>query len=239
MLSHSGRRALPFLLLLALYGCVPVFGTPVELPQKLEPQRDDYEASLSVAFASVNRFAARYDWSYRAEELILDFEVFETQGALWRRILELEDLPPGTALPVTGLAATVEGGHLLAVTPEEYRRLHPEYAQGDTAWEELLAHELVHALHVAILDGNDAAMGPVWFYEGFAVIGARQPLGLEQRFESNRAALAALKHLESRPKGSYATYAAVLRHFMAKAPLPELVRRARDPDFERWLLALP
>ena len=114
MLRYIVRRYLPFLLLPALHGCVPVFGTPLSLPPKLEAQRDDYEADLNLAFARVNRFAARYDWSVKAEDLVVDFEVFETQAALWRRVLELEGLPASTQLPVTGLAATIEGGHLLA-----------------------------------------------------------------------------------------------------------------------------
>ena len=76
MLRYIVRRYLPFLLLPALHGCVPVFGTPLSLPPKLEAQRDDYEADLNLAFARVNRFGARYDWSVKAEDLVVDFEVF-------------------------------------------------------------------------------------------------------------------------------------------------------------------
>lgn len=237
MLRQHIRRGLAFLLLSALYGCVPVFGTPVSLPPKLEAQRDTYEADLGLAFATVNRFAAKHGWDVKAEDVVVDLEVFESQQALWRRLLELEGLPQDTKLPLTGLAATLEGGHLLAVSPGEYRRLHPEYSRGDAAWAELLAHELVHGLHAAILRGNNKGMGPVWFYEGLAVVGAGQPFGLDRRFESDRAALGAVNHGADRPKGSYATYAAVVRHFMRKIPLRELVRRAGDPGFEHWLAA--
>ncbi|MGE0326696.1 MAG: hypothetical protein AB7S68_30490 [Polyangiaceae bacterium] len=226
------RRYLPFLLLSALYGCVPVFGTPLSLPPKLEAERDSFEADLDLAFATVNRFAAEYHWDIRAEDLIVDWEVFDTQAALWKRVLELEGLPADTPLPPTGLSATIEDGHLLAVAPMEYQRLHPEYQHGGSAWPELLAHELVHGLHVSILHGNADAMGPTWFYEGLAVVGSGQPFGLERHFDSNQAALAAVKQAH---ESDYATHAAVVRYFMTKVPLTELIQQAKDPNFEAWL----
>ncbi|MCA9648192.1 MAG: hypothetical protein KC492_46180, partial [Myxococcales bacterium] len=134
-----------------------------------------------------------------------------------------------------GLSATLEEGHLLAVSPTEYQRLHPEYEHGDSAWPELLAHELVHGLHVAVLHGNADAMGPTWFFEGLAVVGSGQPFGQGRSFDSNRAALAALKEPSDPRAGSYATYAAVVRYFMTKVPLPELIERAKDANFEQWL----
>ena len=33
-------------------------------------------------------------------------------------------------------------------------------------YEKLIAHELAHAYHIQLLDGDEESMGPVWFYEG-------------------------------------------------------------------------
>jgi hypothetical protein len=49
-------------------------------------------------------------------------------------------------------------------------------------------------------------LGPVWFYEGFAVVA-----------------------------GAYAHDAAALRFLAGRIPLPELVARAGDAGFEPWV----
>lgn len=120
--------------------------------------------------------------------------------------------------------------------PEEYSRLRPEYATEPDAWTRLVAHEIVHRLHVAILDGNEEAMGPPWFYEGFAVVGAGQPLGEDIVLTSAAEALSTVKNTQSR--GSYRYYAAAVRYFAGRVPLRDLVQHAGRADFESWLLEL-
>ena len=99
----------------------------------------------------------------------------------------------------------------------------------------VLAHEMIHRLHVNILAGNEDMMGPVWFYEGFAVVGAGLRLDSDLRYKSADQALAAVS---KSGRGAYRRYAAAVRYFMGKTPVGELVRRAGHADFEDWLRKL-
>src|SRR5690606_6160377 len=97
----------------------------------------------------------------------------------------------------------------------------------------LLAHEMVHRLHVEILKGNDAGMGPQWFFEGFAVYGAGQAIDEGLVYGTAAEALAG-----AHEKGAlaYRRYLAAVKYFVRKTPLRELVERAGGAEFERWLV---
>ncbi len=56
---------------------------------------------------------------------------------------------------------------------KEYAEIYPEGIE-DKSFEKLLTHEMAHRLHIRILDGNEEAMGPIWFFEGFAIYIADQ-----------------------------------------------------------------
>ena len=120
----------------------------------------------------------------------------------------------------------------MAVSPEEYARVAPDYAHQDDAWTRLLAHEIGHRLHVAVLDGNEDAMGPQWFYEGFAVVAAGQQLGPPLEYATPAEALRGVH--EDAPR-SYRRFGAAVRFFAGRHPLPTLVARAGSVDFESWL----
>lgn len=97
-----------------------------------------------------------------------------------------------------------------------------------------MAHELAHRLHIRLVDGNEEKMGPIWFWEGFATYAAGQ-------FEEDTVTLTDLEieAILAEPKrGDYRQYNRVLKHFLGRAPLPELMRRASLPDFAEWLRGL-
>jgi len=187
------------------------------------------------ALTIVRGFAAAHGWARHAEAPFHDaFEVFDDQAALWRRILEVHSMSPDTPLACDGLTAALERRVLMALTPAAYARVRPEYAAAPGAWVRLLAHEMAHRLHVRILDGDEEAMGPRWFYEGFAVVASGQDL-CGERCATTAEALAAAA---TEGRGAYARWGAALSHLRGRAPLPELVARAGQPGFEGWLSGL-
>ena len=204
------------------------------LPPGHEGRRREMAEAVVAALGIVRDFAARHGWSGHVRAPFFHrVEIHADRETLWRRILDLngvEDAP----MPTDALTGALEEGVLLAILPEEAERARPEYFASPQDWVQALAHEIVHRLHVRILGGDEDAMGPQWFYEGFAVIGSGQPLGSDLRVDTVDQALA-LTRAEQR--GAYACYAAALRFFAARIPLPELVARAGQPDFEAWLAA--
>lgn len=162
-------------------------------------------------------------------------EVFADQNRLWQRVLEIHGLEPAP-LPVARLVAGLEGRVLLVVTPEHYREIAPDYASEADAWTRLMAHEIAHRFHVSLLDGDEEAMGPTWFFEGFAVLVSGQGLGREHHPGSVGEALDLVRDTKS--PGAYGRFRASLGFLLGRAPLEELVSHASRPDFEDWLRSL-
>ncbi len=200
-----------------------------------EPRTEAFEATAKEGCALIEAFARQHAWHGKMSDCFYDsVEVFSSQDELKRRLIELHDLPPTTKLP-SGVVAALEKRILMAVSADEMRRLNPAYSQHDDSWTRLLAHEIAHRLHVAILDGDEDAMGPTWFFEGFAVVASGQRLGEPLTYPTAKEALAGAH--EKAPL-AYRRFAAAVRYFAEKAPLAELVKRAGDEDFEAWLLSL-
>lgn len=232
-------------MLAVLEGCAMMkTNNPADLPFRvsagLEHRREEFRKAVAAAKRIVDEFAAKNSWEEQARIRTFDaVEIFSTQEGLWERIIALHKLPADTRIPAAGLVAGIESRVLVAVSPEEYSRINPEYAANKDDWTRLLAHEMVHRLHVEALGGDEDAMGPTWFFEGFAMAGAGQKnIGAGIRFRSADEALSAISEFSSAKThagGSYETYAAAFRFFMERLPLKELVRRAGRQGFEDWL----
>jgi hypothetical protein len=189
--------------------------------------------AVLAALQIVREFAASNGWSLHTREPFFHgVEIHQTREALWHRILELNGQPLDVPVPTDALTAALEGGLLVAVVPEEARRARPEYFASAFDWVRALAHEIIHRLHVRVLGGREEAMGPPWFFEGFAMLGSGQPIGQEIEVTSTARALE-LAHSQGR--GAYARYAAAIRYFAERIPLRELVAQAGAPEFEDWL----
>ncbi len=203
----------------------------VTLPPSLAERRTWFAEQVVAAHERVCRFAVRFGWESRMRVFwSRGIEIHATQAGLWRRICELCSLPPGTPAPTPTLAAALEGETLLVIDPARYAQVQPRYAAAAGAYERLLAHEMAHRLHVAILDGDEQAMGPVWFFEGFAVVASDDLVGLEVATPAD-----VWEHVAAEGDGAYAHYAAALRCFMQFVPLHALVRAAGRDDFAGWL----
>jgi hypothetical protein len=145
---------------------------------------------------------------------------------------DLENIGSEHGLPTDGLAAGLVSRVLLTVTPEEYARARPKYASRNDAWPRLLAHELAHGLHARLVHGNEGAMGPKWFFEGFAIVASGQRLCSGVR---PSALDEALLSAHAQGSGSYGVYDCVLRFLLKRLPLEEMVRNAGNANFEDWL----
>lgn len=206
-------------------------GPPFRLPQSTAHDEAWYRARVEAAEEITRAFATEHGWQDRMHTFWhAGVEIFDDQNALWKRVLELHGLSADMPLPTKGLAAGLEKNVLLVVTPEAFAQIVPDYAAEARAYERLIAHEMVHRLHVSILNGDEEAMGPTWFYEGFAVVGSGAMLGVETATVENLAAFKA-----ATGKGAYARFAAALRYYIRCAPLPELVLNARRDDLDPWL----
>ncbi len=200
------------------------------LPAGEEPRRGWYAEQVVAAHETIAAFAAGHGWVGRVRPFFHRVEVFADQGPLWARLRPVFGLPDDAPLPTPSLAGALEQGVLMVVTPEVYAGTRPRYGAAPGAYARLLAHEMAHRLHIAVLDGDEERMGPAWFFEGFAVVASGDLVGLEVATADDFWC-----HVRADGEGAYAHYAAALRLVSAHVPLPELVVRAGDAGFEEWL----
>ncbi len=175
-------------------------------------------------------FAERHGWGHLTGKSFADrAAMFDSKEAFDRAVIEVCELDPSTRLLPTACAA-LERRVLLSVSPELYARVYPEGVE-EGSFEKLLAHEMAHRLHIRILDGDEDAMGPVWFFEGFAIHAAGQFRDSAPRLSHGEI----WETIRSRTRGSYARYASVFGHLLKYAELAELVAMAGREDFLGWL----
>jgi hypothetical protein len=207
-----------------------VFDIPLQLDAALEPQQNQLRGLLLSAQKRLRDFALARGWGEHVRTPFAESaHIHATKAAFDLDLLTLCGLDPTMELPSTYCAA-LEQGVLLSVSPELYRALYPEGDETD-AYEKLLTHEMAHHLHIRILGGDEEAMGPVWFYEGFALHAADQLRQSAPRLDESE--IWAVVRAEER--ADYRQYVSVFDHFLGKAALPQLVDRAGKPDFIEWL----
>jgi hypothetical protein len=205
----------------------------LRLPPSLEKRRGEFDETIRAAQSRIREFAEKYEWERHTAERFMDSTViFDDKADFDRALLHITGSDSELVLPETYCAA-LENRTLLAVSPELYARVYPEGIEDDS-YEKLLTHEIAHRLHIRILSGDENAMGPMWFYEGFALYAADQ-LKNSDHAPSTEELWRVVGDTE---RGSYANYAYVFRHFASKAPLESLVEKAGDTDFVQWLRGL-
>ena len=200
------------------------------LPAGEAYRRRWYADRVVAAHETVAAFAGEHGWADRVRPFFRRVEVFADQAGLWARLRTVFGLAEDAPLPTPSLAGALEQGVLTVLTPELYALVQPRYGAAPGAFARLLAHEMAHRLHIAVLQGDEERMGPPWFYEGFAVVASGDLVGLEVATADDL-----WRHTRAEGEGAYAHYAAALRFLAARIPLPELVERAGDVGFEGWL----
>lgn len=197
------------------------------LPPAMEPQRAEYEEKLAEALRRIRAFATAQEWRVQVTPtLVSRVELFDSKSAFDARLLAVSNAPAGSKLPVS-YAATVHERVLYAVTQNVYLDTRPSETAED--YTKCLVHELAHQVHE---DATRGAMGPLWFFEGLSVVAADQyqdaPEPIPGKVE---------EVLASSDRGDYRLYGAVLRQFLKRHTLSELVSRAGQTGFEAWLKA--
>jgi hypothetical protein len=149
------------------------------LPPALEPERADLLKAIDQAVAEVVAWFAAAGFRLDPSELIDTAIVYRSSGIARRACaehwsLKLEDIPET-------FAGTVDGKTLLLVSPDAFlpiwMRLYPNWPYDEESYPSLIRHELAHRAHALIavsLTGSEEGMGPRWFYEGLAILCARQ-----------------------------------------------------------------
>ena len=207
-----------------------VYDIPLLLPASLEPQRQELQQTLLAAQRRLREFAMKHGWQVHVQEpFAIRVQIYAAKVAFDHALLEISGMGTSIELPETYCAA-LEQNILMSVSSELYGRLFSE-GQEEYAFEKLLTHEMAHRLHIRILQGDEDAMGPVWFYEGFALFAANQ-------FEHTLPSLTEYEiwNIVGDPeRGSYKRYASLFRYFLSKVDLHELVERAGKADFAGWL----
>jgi len=210
-----------------------IYIVPLALPLSLESKRGQLEQTLVNAQSRIVKFAKRYGWRDLAMDSFFDrAEIFDTKEDFDKAIANLTRMPASTVFPKT-YSAALEQGLLMAVSPELYAENYPEGIERDS-YEKLLAHEIAHRLHIRILAGDEEAMGPIWFFEGFALYAAEQ--FKKSTLKPTTAEIQEI--LYSSERRSYRNYADVFRFFAERIAIAEMIQHAAKIGFQEWLLNL-
>ncbi len=203
----------------------------IVLPQTLQSRSDEFSAYLDKAIERVQKFAYENGWERHTAKSFMDkVMIFDSKPDFDKMLLELCEMPSDTELPETYCGA-LEERVLAVVTPEIYSTVYPQGVEEDF-YTKILAHEIAHRLHVRILEGDEDAMGPVWFFEGFALYAADQ-------FCHSKISLTKeeiIEILSTEERGSYEKYAYVFRYLVKLSSLKELVSKAGSPDFTEYII---
>lgn len=218
-----------------------VFQVPIILPDSMKHREGEFREILLNAQRRLMRFARHYGWEHHMQESFLDrFEIYDDKEQFNRRVLEISGQTAEQAMKSASMegaeipdcfSAGLENRILFAVSPELFAKNIPEAGEEFDFFEKLVAHEIAHRLHIRILNGNEEAMGPIWFFEGFAIFAVDQFLHKLTDLSSDEI----WEIVRSDKRGSYFKYNVVFRYFLKRTNLQEMVRKAGENEFINWL----
>jgi hypothetical protein len=205
---------------------------PLILSLSLEQRRAEFQSYLDEALKNIRNFAAKHNWQDLTKESFFDsVMIFDDKQKFNITLLKVAEADTTMELPDSYCAA-LENRILMAVTPEFYEKVYPQGIE-ENSYAKLFTHEIAHRLHVRILHGNEDAMGPVWFYEGFALFAADQFVHSQVKLDKKE-----MVELMTNPeRGSYEKYNFIFRYFANQLSLHDLIGRAKDKDFNEWLIS--
>lgn len=207
--------------------------TPLILSVSLENRRSEFQSKVDSARKNIRNFAEKYGWQdYVKEEFIDSVMIFDDKKCFNINLLKIAGADTSMELPDTYCAA-LENRILVSVMPEFYSKVYPEGIESES-YEKLLTHEIAHRLHIRILNGNEEAMGPVWFYEGFAMYVAGQFTKSEVELSKEEM----IKIMNDPERGSYIKYNCIFRYFADKVDLKELIAKAKNENFNEEMILL-
>lgn len=211
----------------------------LEMPAPLEAERAAYEAEVAKALADVRECFRSAGLQGPGRRPVDAVTVFASSGAARTALAGAYGVAVDS-IPETFSGTVVENRLFLVSRPayeEIWRSLYPEWPWEDRSYHALIVHELAHRAHElwAIAQrGSADAMGPTWFFEGFAVMCARQfqtdeaPLDLEDLRR-----LVGAGHV---PEVSYPLYGRIVRSLAARYGMSRVIALAAEPRFPDRLL---
>jgi len=206
-----------------------VYDIPLMLSKSLEPHRDELQRDLINAQRRLRDFALRHQWGRHIEKSFAQrAEIYDDQLKFIEALLKTAGADPSTALPDT-VSAALENDIFMSISPDVYSSIYPQGIEKHS-FEKLITHEMAHRLHIRILNNDEEAMGPLWFFEGFAIYAAGQFADVRM----NTVNIHAVLHDKNR--GSYLTYGATIRYLLNYVSLREMVENAGSEGFNKWLL---
>lgn len=230
----SGRHLVGTLILFMLLtpAACPEDKTPVLIiSDSIKNKSARFQKLFNDAEARIKTFAGIYGWQKCTEKPFVDrIEIYDTKDGYDSRLKQLCPEIKGQTIPKTFVAG-IEKRVFFSVSPKIYEEVYPAGKDKD-AFEKLIAHELGHRLHVRILNGEEEKMGPIWFFEGFATYASQQ-------FPENKPDLSVDEIralLKEKKRGSYVKYNKLIKYFLKRHDLKELVEQAGRSDFSDWLL---
>ena len=204
-----------------------VYKIPLILNESVEVSKQKLKDHLIKAQINIKNFAQKHNWdNYLEKPFINKVYIFKNQSNLKKELTKItnakmDDFPDK-------ISAVVVDRKLYILSPEAYLKVYPE-GNEKSYYEKLITHELAHQFHMRILKGKENAMGPIWFYEGFAIFVADQ----FKDFKMDSSDIC--KVINSNKRVSYKYYGAVIRFLLKYFSLKELVKNAKRDDFIDWL----
>ncbi|NEX93319.1 hypothetical protein [Caulobacter sp. 17J65-9] len=204
------------------------------------PAGDELEADVQAAEQDVVACFRSYGLEPPWDRLVDDVTVFPSPDEA-RRVLARRHRIPVAEIPPT-FSGTVEGRTLYVISRDAYERLwrslYPDAPWSEETYRQLIAHELTHKAHenwARARFGTIDAMGPAWFYEGFAVACAGQfpDQGPALSAQALRAEIGGGRT----PAGSYPEYGRIVRALAAAYGMEAVLDAAARPDFPDALWA--
>jgi aromatic-L-amino-acid decarboxylase len=202
----------------------------------------EYALAVIRAHQVISIFSAVNGWArHMARPFAHSWEFHSSQKALKERLKEiLEPFTPGfeselfsqsdhdySELPES-FSGCIERGFFIGLDQKEFARVYPQGIE-DENLEKLIAHEIAHSLHVRVLNGREEAMGPIWFFEAFAVVASDQMSADWQSIPIEE-----ILAVMTGPRGNYRLYGAALRWLLKCHVLSDLVYMAHLDGFTEW-----
>jgi hypothetical protein len=178
---------------------------------------EHFNRHMTFAVNQLNEFLMREGWPRFSHHLVKEVIHFDTKQNFDHDLLQGAGL---TEIPKT-FVALGEKSVLKIVSFEAYKEVFP--LQDIYDYQKILIHELAHIFHANLV--GDEHMGPIWFFEGFAIIAANQYENSPQLNSKQKQNI-----ITESVRGSYADYGALLRLLLDKYNIKELVERVARND---------
>ncbi len=188
---------------------------------------NQFKENLELAFKRLNVFLEDEGLSQKPVQKLIDEVIhFESKKLFDSEIKRLTNGQMKT-VPKTYVAVG-DDGILRTISLDAYLKVHPEHSIKD--FVNILVHEAAHIFHSKTY-GNDG-MGPVWFFEGFAIVAADQYVDEVTLSKSEMRSIAVAKE-----RGNYKEYGFMVRELQKSHSLVGMLQKAKDSpnEFTRYL----